>query len=78
MFNKELLIFLILFPLLNYGQKIKASKFGKGIINFRDKNNEWGFDFTGRIQLLTKNSWDTEGLNFREILVPIQVLEGQG
>ena len=66
MFNKELLILLILIPLLNYGQKIKASKFGKGIINFRDKNNEWGFDFTGRIQLLTKNSWNKEGLNFLE------------
>lgn len=66
MFNKELLILLILVPLLNYGQKIKASKFGKGIINFRDKNNEWGFDFTGRIQLLTKNSWNKEGLNFRD------------
>ena len=66
MFNKELLILLILVPLLIYGQKIKASKFGKGIINFRDKNNEWGFDFSGRIQLLTKNSWDKEGLNFRD------------
>ena len=66
MFNKELLILLILVPLLIYGQKIKASKFGKGIINFRDKNNEWGFDFSGRIQLLTKNSWDKEGLNFKD------------
>ena len=57
---------MILVPFLNYSQKIKASNFGKDIINFRDKDNQWGFDFSGRIQLLTKNSWDKEGLNFKD------------
>lgn len=50
----------LLFSTIGYSQdgNIKATKFGKGILNIVDKDSTWSMNFSARMQILSNSKWD--------------------